>query len=468
MKKRMPILFGAGLVCLSALSSVQAQSNNFSVVTDLPGSGGGSRASLILSGNTLYGTTSGVPSGEYGTLFSVNTDGSGYTNLAHFPYRGGATYGSSPEAGVVLSSETLFGTTSGGGMWGGGTVFAVNTNGSGFTDLLALGNGANPNMGTVPNGGLLLSGSMLYGTLYEGGSYRGQVFGVSTNGSGFTNLHRFSAVVSSTNSDGAEPFATLIISGNTLYGTTMEGGAGGYGTVFSVNTDGSGFTNLHNFMGADGYLATCALVLAGNTLYGTTSYGGSANAGTVFAVNTDGSGFTNLYNFTALVSNTNSDGAIPVAGLVLSGTTLCGTAGSGGAFGQGTVFVVNTDGSGFANLHNFTDGADGGWPQGALILSGSTLYGIAYSGGNGDGTVFALTLPTPALVIAATGNQVVISWPVSPTNYVLQSTGGLFSGSWSNITDGIATSGNNCVLTNVMSSQAAFFRLLQQEGGVSK
>ena len=52
--------------------------------------------------------------------------------------------------------------------------------------------------------------------------------------------------------------------------------------------------------------------------------------GTVFAVNTDGTGFTNLHSFTAasgsLVSITNSDGASPYAGLILSGNTLYGTA----------------------------------------------------------------------------------------------------------------------------------------------
>ena len=54
---------------------------------------------------------------------------------------------------------------------------------------------------------------------------------------------------SDTNSDGAYPHAGLILSGNTLYGTAYGGGSSGNGTVFAVNTDGTGFTNLYSFTG---------------------------------------------------------------------------------------------------------------------------------------------------------------------------------------------------------------------------
>ena len=54
-------------------------------------------------------------------------------------------------------------------------------------------------------------------------------------------------IVSLAVSDGSYPYAGLILSGNTLYGTTIDGGSSGNGTVFAVNTDGTGFTNLHSF-----------------------------------------------------------------------------------------------------------------------------------------------------------------------------------------------------------------------------
>src|SRR5207302_7041313 len=128
----------------------------------------------------------------------------------------------------------------------------------------------------------------------------------------------------------------VVLSGGMLYGTTYGGGTRGYGTVFGVSTNGTGFTNLHNFNGTNGAVAYGGVVVSSNTLYGTAYYGGgAASNGTVFAVNIDGSGFANLHNFTALGSpyQTNSDGANPQAGLTLSGSTLYGAAARGGASG---------------------------------------------------------------------------------------------------------------------------------------
>src|SRR5438874_2099167 len=68
----------------------------------------------------------------------------------------------------------------------------------------------------------------------------------------FTTLHSFTA-----GSDGAQPYAVLVLSGNTLYGTTGGGGIPGYGTVFAVNTDGSDFTTLYSFGGSDGAEPVC-------------------------------------------------------------------------------------------------------------------------------------------------------------------------------------------------------------------
>src|ERR1035437_9405074 len=130
----------------------------------------------------------------------------------------------------------------------------------------------------------------------------------------------------------------------------------GLGLIPAGRVTAQTFTNLHNFTGFDGAEPHAGLILSGNTLYGTAQLGGSAGRGTVFAVNTNGTGFTNLYNFTATSTDssgveTNSDGANPDAGLILSGNTLYGTASVGGSLGSGTVFAVSTNGTGFTNLH---------------------------------------------------------------------------------------------------------------------
>ena len=419
-------------------------------------------AGLVLSGNRLYGTAYRGGSSGWGTVFAVNTDGTGFTTLYSFTDGSDGAY---PWAGLVLSGNTLYGTASEGGT-GAGTVFAVNTDGTGFTTLYSFTDGSD---GAIPKAGLILSGNTLYGTTLQGGSSgNGTVFALNTDGTGFTTLYSFTAggytsLGFITNSDGAFPWAGLVLSGNTLYGTAETGGSLGYGTVFAVNTDGTGFTTLHSFTGgSDGTDLHAGLVLSGNTLYGTAPEGGSSGDCTVFAVKTDGTGFTTLYSFTH-----GSDGAFPNFGeLVLSGNTLYGTAVEAGSSGFGTVFAVNTDGTGFTTLYSFTDGNDGNAPEAGLILSGNTLYGTAYSGGSsGSGTVFSLSLPpvsAPQLTLTRSGANVIVSWPATAAGFTLQSTMNLGSlAFWTtNSPAPVVVNGQN-VVTNPISGAKQFFRLSQ-------
>src|SRR6266853_1545980 len=167
-----------------------------------------------------------------------------------------------------------------------------------------------------------------------------------------TTLHSFTILSNNTNCDGAGPNAVLVFSDNILYGTANFGGSSGNGAVFRLNTDGTGFKNLHSFTtnsdplytNSDGALPYAGVTLSGKILYGTAEAGGSSGNGTVFAVNTDGTGFTNLHSFTG------DGGSNPYAGLILSGGTLCGTARFGSSSAPGMVFTLNTDGTGFTNL----------------------------------------------------------------------------------------------------------------------
>jgi uncharacterized repeat protein (TIGR03803 family) len=272
------------------------------------------------------------------------------------------------------------------------------------TDQNANGRAINSD-GALPVGGLASLGDTIYGTTSSGGdSGNGTVFAIGTDGTGFSTLYIFSAIspcCPSINADGAYPAAGLVISGNTLYGTASYGGDSGAGTVFAVNTDGTDFTTLHSFaaqdgnnafgypLNSDGIKPTATLVLSGNILLGTASYGGRSGNGTLFALNTDGTGFTNLHTFTALNNGANFDGAYPAGGLVLSGNTLYGAAVSGGTSGGGTVFAINMDGTSFRTVHSFDGGSGGGSPSAGLTFSNETLYGTTLSGGSlGNGTVF--------------------------------------------------------------------------------
>src|SRR5260370_1258795 len=137
----------------------------------------------------------------------------------------------------------------------------------------------------------------------------------------------------------------------------------GLGLILAGRVTAQTFTTLYSFSAtdpntlanSDGAVPFAGLILSSNTLYGTAPGGGSSGSGTVFAVNTDGTGFTTLYSFTALISNnftgTNSDGADPFDGLILSGNTMDGTAVNVVKSGFGVVFAINTAGTGFTNLH---------------------------------------------------------------------------------------------------------------------
>jgi len=433
-------------------------------------------AGLILAGNRLYGTAKYGGNSGWGTVFSVNSDGSDFTASYHFT---GGIDGANPSAELMISDNTLYGTANTRGGFGSGTVFALNTDGSGFLNLHSFSAIANNSFGVQTNSegahplaNLILSGNSLYGTANDGGtSGHGTVFSMQTNGTGFVSLHSFSS-----GSGGAFSAAGLTISGNIMNGANY--GNLGSGTIFAIDTDGNNFTNNYAFTSrspngtnSDGANPHSSLLLFGNTLYGTTVNGGSSGNGTVFSINADGTGFSNLHSFAAGAYNssglyTNSDGAHPSAGLVLSGSKLYGTANAGGNSGQGAVFVLNTNGTGFSNLYSFTGtppypqaqtNSDGAQPFGGLVLSGNALYGTtAYGGSSGNGTVFRLSF-APHLAISRSATNIILSWPANIagfdfTGFTLQSTPALTS-TFTNIP------GATNPYTNSISDAQQFYRL---------
>ncbi|HLH52588.1 MAG TPA: choice-of-anchor tandem repeat GloVer-containing protein [Verrucomicrobiae bacterium] len=297
----------------------------------------------------LYGTTGSGGQSGYGSVFKINTDGSGYVDLHSFDPAGGAGY--NPSASLVQATDgNLYGTTENGGAFALGTVFKIGPDGSGFTELYSF--GAVPNDATSPVASLIQGADgALYGTSSAGGasavngaSGYGCIFKINTDGSSETVLHSFF----SDNTDGQHPYAGLT-QDNTgrLYGTTQEGGsfaagaATGFGTVFTIQPDGTGYAILHSFNpgGGDGKYPHAALVLGNDGgLYGTTEFGGTNNMGIVFRLSTDGSQYSVLFQF----GSSPSSGRNPNAPLVRAASGgLFGTAQLGGAGNGGTLFRLN-------------------------------------------------------------------------------------------------------------------------------
>jgi uncharacterized repeat protein (TIGR03803 family) len=455
--RKNPLFTAVVTVVVSFLIAARLAAQSFTTVYHFTRGGDGASPydGLISSGGILYGTAYYGGSSSKGTVFKVSTNGTGFATLHSFP---GGSDGANPSAGLLLLSNTLYGTTVYGGNSGAGTVFKVDVNGGVFASLYSFAGGSG---GANPLGGLVLLSNTLYGTAYHSSPGGGTVFAIGMDGTGFTNLYTFSGA-----SDGANPKAGLILSGDVLYGTSQSAGLWSGGTVFAVNTDGTGFTTLYNFSGGDGANPGAGLVLSEGTLYGTSTYGGIQGAGTVFAISADGAEFTDLYSFTGGI-----DGANPSGGLILLGNKLYGTSAYGGVSGNGTVFAINTDGTSFKVVHNFTatigtfaTNDDGAHPVAGLVLVGDSLYGTASDGGKyGNGTLFSVTVPVPPqLRIQYSGENVILTWPTNSAGFALLSATNLVSPvDWAPVLPTPAVVNGQNAVTNAVSGTQQFYRLSQ-------
>jgi uncharacterized repeat protein (TIGR03803 family) len=229
----------------------------------------------------------------------------------------------------------------------------------------------------------------LFGTTFQGGAYSyGTVFKLDTQGRE-TVLYSFCPKTPCT--DGTFPGGMTPSKNGTLYGITYAGGnyscaITGCGTVFKINRDGD-LTLLHAFGGADGQAPNAGLVLdASNDAYGTTQYGGVYGRGAVFKVTSAGNEIVE-YSFGG-----GADGAYPDGGLVRDAEgNFYGTANQGGAYNYGTIFKITALGQ-FTVLYSFPGGLSGANPYADLNLDqqGNIFGATDAGGGHNFGVVFRL------------------------------------------------------------------------------
>lgn len=187
----------------------------------------------------LYGTTeSGTGASAGGIVFELSPGVSSWTEniIFQFDVAGNSQTGNSPQAGVVFDANgNLYGTTGYGGPHFMGDVFELSPSAGGtWTEsiLHTFGKGD----GNTPDAGVIVDGSgNLYGTTFMGGKANaGTVYELSPSSGGTWKekvLHNFQAA----GADGTNPLAGLVMdSHGNLYGTTANGGMGGFGTVFEV------------------------------------------------------------------------------------------------------------------------------------------------------------------------------------------------------------------------------------------
>ncbi|MGC2111143.1 MAG: choice-of-anchor tandem repeat GloVer-containing protein [Candidatus Korobacteraceae bacterium] len=294
------------------------------------------------------------------------------------------------------------------------TVLASPAQSVAFTSMYSFSgsDGANPEMSLVrgPDGNF-------YGTTANGGANNyGTVFKVTPAGA-LTTLYSFCSQPNCT--DGGYPEAPLVqASDGNFYGTTSWGGVSGayYGTVFKITPAGA-LTTMYRFCTQldcpDGRMPMAGLVQGSDgNFYGTTPVGGAGcyiwGCGTVFQISPAGT-FTTLHSFQEY------DGDGPMGALVQgSDGNFYGTTTGGGAYYVGNVFTITPSGT-LTSLYSFGGAADGANPYAGLVqASDGDFYGTTSGGGtNYDGTVFKIT-PSGTLTTLHSFNEADGSVPYAP------------------------------------------------------
>ncbi len=325
----------------------------------------------------LVGVTSTGGKLQGGTVFTMKSDGTGYTIRREFARSGFTPYGDL----IKASDGNFYGMTVAGG-FGYGTVFKMTSAG----DLTILHSLDGVSEGSSPTGSLLQGpDGNFYGMTYTGGTFTNGTIFKMTPGGTYTVLHQLNSPT-----DGAHPFGSLIKGAdNNFYGMTTSGGANNVGTIFRITPSGTYTVLRHlNSTPDGGYPQGSLLMGADGNFYGMTYEGGTYGYGTIFRITPTGV-FTVRRHL-----NYTSDGGYPTRNNLIKAAdgNFYGIIYQGGTFGHGTIFRM-TPGGTFTVLKNLNLTPDGGFPKGSLTQNtDGSFYGMTQSGGSaGYGTIFKIT-----------------------------------------------------------------------------
>jgi uncharacterized repeat protein (TIGR03803 family) len=264
------------LIALLVATGLAAADTQFDILRAFDATALSPAAPLLLGADAnFYGTTSQGGAAGAGTIFRLTPAGD-LTVL--YAFTGGAD-GGYPYGGLIQSADgSFYGTTSSGGAFGVGTAFQLRSDGT-FAVVYSF---TAANDGSYPFAGLIQGADgNFYGTASGGGAFgAGTVFQLTPAGI-------FSVVYSFTGADdGGYPYAGVVqgADGN-LYGTTYTGGNAGGGTVFQLTLAGI-LTVVHGFTGGTdgGYPYGGVIQGSDGNLYGTASQGGASGVGVVLSI----------------------------------------------------------------------------------------------------------------------------------------------------------------------------------------
>ena len=159
---------------------IKPDGTGYSKLLDFTGTanGWGPIGSLVSDGTFLYGMSTWGGTNNMGTIFKIKPDGTGYSKLLDFA---GIANGKYPYGSLISDGVFLYGMTNSGGTNDFGIIFKIKSDGTGFANLLNF-DGTN---GINPFGSLISNGVFLYGMANE------IIFKIKPDGTGYSNLLYF-------------------------------------------------------------------------------------------------------------------------------------------------------------------------------------------------------------------------------------------------------------------------------------
>ncbi len=335
----------------------------------------------------LWGITVGGSLGG-GVIFKINGDGSGFSNPSIFPL----TIGQPTYNGLSMFNNNgkLYATSEAGGINGIGTIICFDT----LTNIISAVHyfSYTDSVGVHPNSNLLLANdNKFYGTTEQGGlTDTGGIYSFDYINNIYADIHNF------TDTEGRCDNNLMQATNGIIYGTTSYTNiTGEYGVLFSCNPVNLLYSNLYYFDNTviNNGSSSHTLVQATNgLLFGLSEGNGNVNHGRIYSYNiTTNTCNLDLYNFANSTLGRNPCGKL----LQATNGLFYGMTSEGGANSIGVIYSFNPIDSVYTKLYDFNT-PTGGFPNGSFIqASDGKLYATTVVGGiNNAGVVFRFDIIT--------------------------------------------------------------------------
>ncbi|HZY78477.1 MAG TPA: choice-of-anchor tandem repeat GloVer-containing protein [Cyclobacteriaceae bacterium] len=234
----------------------------------------------------------------------------------------------------------------------------------------------------------------LWGTTVKGGKGGGgTIYSTNADGNSYYKIrHEFTPDVK-----GKQPIGTLVKATNgKYYGITAAGGAMDMGVIYEFDINTSEIKTLHEFSTGDPYVGGIGGMIQASDgkLYGLTYKGGSEYSGTIYSWDIATSTFTNEFTFIP-----GKTGVVPVGELIeVAPLVFCGVTQGGNTHVNGIIFQWDKGANDYKILKDFAGGNDGIEPVGGLTKGNDgLLYGMCrFGGANSRGLFFSFDRTTKA------------------------------------------------------------------------